>query len=128
MQIQAVGTELVQCVRIAEMIRRHGEQFLERVFTSNEIAHCCEQADSTSMFARRWAAKQAVFKALSCQNRGVRWTDIEIVPEQGGQHAVHLHRVAQQLASEQSVKKMHLSLGGCRTQAIAHVILCGPIP
>ncbi|MEM6978056.1 MAG: holo-ACP synthase [Planctomycetota bacterium] len=122
-QIVAVGTELVQCVRIAEMIRRHGEQFLERVFTMEEIELCTDHSDSTTLFARRWAAKQAIFKALRCRNRGVRWTDIEVVPQSDGGFHVQLHHMADAIARERNVQTCHLDMGGCRTQAIALVVL-----
>lgn len=123
MRIVAVGTELVQCVRIAQMIRRHGEQFLERVFTAEEIRQCVEHTDSTGLFARRWAAKQAVFKALRCHRRGVRWTDIEVSHPPGRGHQVRLHHNAQQIAEEAQIDEIHVSVGGCRTQAIAYVVL-----
>ncbi|SMP72363.1 holo-[acyl-carrier-protein] synthase [Neorhodopirellula lusitana] len=123
MAIVAVGTEIVQCVRISQMIQQHGEQFLERVYTPGEIDHCAQLPDATGHFARRWAAKQAVFKALHCSRRGVSWTDIEIQSRPGEGHAISLSGAAERIAEEAGVDTIHLSLGGCRTQAIAYVIL-----
>jgi len=110
------------------MIARHGEQFLERVFTAEEIDHCSQRPDATGLFARRWAAKQAIFKALRCHQRGVLWTDIEIVSDPGQPPRVRLHAVASVLAADAAVDTVHLSLGGCRTQAIAHVVLWSDDP
>lgn len=124
MAIIAVGTEIVQCARIAQMIQQHGEQFLERVFTAAEIDHCAQRPDATGHFSRRWAAKQAVFKALRCHRRGVSWTEIEIQTRPHEGPSVQLHGIASELAEEVGVTAIHLSLGGCRTQAIAHVIFC----
>lgn len=124
MAIVAVGTELVQCARISQMIARHGEQFLERVFTTSEIVYCSQRPDSTGCFSRRWAAKQAVFKALRCHHRGIRWTDIEIVNVAGQVPHIQLHGAAEQLADDEAIDSIHLSLGGCRTQAIAYVVFC----
>jgi holo-[acyl-carrier protein] synthase len=106
------------------MIQQHGEQFLERVFTAAEIDHCAQRPDATGHFSRRWAAKQAVFKALRCHRRGVSWTEIEIetLPNEGP--SITLHGIAAQLAEEAEIDAIHLSLGGCRTQAIAYVVLC----
>ncbi|TWU01883.1 holo-ACP synthase [Neorhodopirellula pilleata] len=123
MAIVAVGTEIVQCARIGQMIQQHGEQFLERVYTAAEIDHCAQLPDATGHFARRWAAKQAVFKALRCQRRGVSWTDIEIQTRPGERPTISLGGVASELADDAGVDTIHLSLGGCRTQAIAYVIL-----
>ena len=123
MAIVAVGTEIVQCARIGQMIQQHGEQFLERVYTAAEIDHCAQLPDATGHFARRWAAKQAVFKALRCHRRGVSWTEIEIQIRPGERPTIALDGVANQLAEDAGVDTIHLSLGGCRTQAIAYVIL-----
>lgn len=123
MAIIAVGTEIVQCARIAQMIQQHGEQFLERVYTPAEIDYCAQVADATGHFARRWAAKQAVFKALQCNQVGVSWTDIEIVLRAGHRPSISLSGKAIDLAEDAGVDTIHLSLGGCRAQAIAYVIL-----
>jgi len=123
MAIVAVGTEIVQCARIGQMIQQHGEQFLERVYTAAEIDLCAQLPEATGHFARRWAAKQAVFKALRCQRRGVSWTDIEIQTRPGERPTISLDGVANELAEDAGVDTIHLSLGGCRTQAIAYVIL-----
>mgnify|MGYP001823994787 CR=1 FL=1 len=56
MSIFAVGTEIVETVRIAKMIETHGEQFLERVYTADEIEYCVQTADAPQHFATRWAA------------------------------------------------------------------------
>ena len=71
MAILGVGTEIVECVRIAKMIETHGEQFLERVYTANEIEYCVRSAISSRHFATRWAAKEAAMKAMRCRNQGV---------------------------------------------------------
>jgi len=123
MAIVAIGTELVQCARIAQMIQQHGEQFLERVFTPAEIDHCAQLPDATSHYSRRWAAKQAVFKALHCHRQGVRWTEIEIQNRPGNGPAISLTGNAHERAVDAGVDTIHLSLGGCRTQAIAYVVL-----
>ncbi len=123
MGIVAVGTEIVQCARIAQMIQQHGEQFLERVYTPSEIDHCAQLPDATSHFARRWAAKQAVYKALHCHRKGVHWTDIEILSRPTCGPVISLSGTAQERAEDAGVDIIYLSLGGCRTQAIAYVIL-----
>lgn len=122
MPIVATGTEIVETVRIAKMIETHGEQFLERVYTADEIEHCVHTADAPGHFATRWAAKEAVMKALRCRKRGVRWNEIEVIVRPGVGHEILLTGNALQCANENEIDQLHLSLSACRTHAIAHVI------
>ncbi len=122
MQILGTGTEIVECVRIAKMIEAHGEQFLERVYTADEIGYCITAANATQHFAKRWAAKEATFKAMRCRNQGVRWTEIEVVvhPREGAM--IHLSGSAASWASQVGIERLHASLGACRTHATAYVL------
>ncbi|MEL6110917.1 MAG: holo-ACP synthase [Planctomycetota bacterium] len=122
--IFSVGTEIVETVRIAKMIETHGEQFLERVYTPDEIEYCVQSADAPQHFATRWAAKEATMKALRCRRRGVRWNEIEIVVRPGG-HEVVLSGNASQCAADRDIEQLHLSLSACRTHAVAHVVAEG---
>ncbi|MGB7346752.1 MAG: holo-ACP synthase [Pirellulaceae bacterium] len=122
MAVIGIGTEIVECVRIAKMIETHGEQFLERVYTADEIEHCILKANSSRHFATRWAAKEAAMKALQCRHQGIRWTDIEIVTSLAESPRVVLAGSALLFAQQCGVEKLHLSLGACRTHATAYVI------
>ena len=122
MAIFAVGTEIVETVRIAKMIETHGEQFLERVYTPDEIEYCVQTADAPQHFATRWAAKEAIMKALRCRRRGVRWNEIEIVVRPGVGHDVILTGTASQCAADRDIENLHLSVSACRTHAVAHVV------
>ena len=64
MNVIGIGTDIVECLRIAKMIDRHGELFISRVYTKNEIRYCQSRKQSTQHFAGRWAAKEAILKAL----------------------------------------------------------------
>ena len=64
MRVVGIGTDIVECLRIAQMIERHGELFLTRVYTSREIEYCSARKAATQHYAGRWAAKEAVLKAL----------------------------------------------------------------
>lgn len=122
MTILGIGTEIVECVRIAKMIEAHGEQFLERVYTASEIEYCLRTAHANQHFAKRWAAKEAAMKAMRCRNQGVRWTDIEIIVAPGEGPVIVLGGMASILAEEAGIEKLHISFGGCRTHATAYVI------
>ncbi len=122
MAILGIGTEIVECVRIAKMIEAHGEQFLERVYTANEIEYCIRTANANQHFAKRWAAKEAAMKAMRCRNQGVRWTDIEIVVNFGEGPSVVLGGAASTWAEQVGIERLHVSFGACRTHATAYVL------
>ena len=122
MTILGTGTEIVECVRISKMLETHGEQFLERVYTANEIECCLHTANTTQHFAKRWAAKEAAMKAMRCRNQGVRWTDIEIVVTPGEGPSIALSGAAAIWADQIGIERLHVSLGTCRTHATAYVL------
>ncbi|MEM1068322.1 MAG: holo-ACP synthase [Planctomycetota bacterium] len=122
MAIIGTGTEIVECVRIAKMIEAHGEQFLERVYTGNEIEYCLRSINSNQHFATRWAAKEAAMKAMRCRNQGVRWNDIEVVVLSGEGPTLALGGAAAIWADQIGIEKLHVSLGACRTHATAYVL------
>ena len=56
MNILGIGTDITECLRIAQMIERHGELFIERVYTAHEIQYCSNRKQATQHYAGRWAA------------------------------------------------------------------------
>ena len=58
--VLGIGTDIVECLRIAQMIERHGELFINRVYTPHEVQYCQSRKQATQHFAGRWAAKTAV--------------------------------------------------------------------
>ena len=92
--ILGIGVDVIAPTRIAESIARHGERFLERTFTAAEIAYCRDRKRADEHFAARWAAKEAVAKALGTGfDRDVGWKDIEVVKEDSGAVSVVLARL-----------------------------------
>lgn len=122
MAILGIGTEIVECVRIAKMVETHGEQFLERVYTADEVEYCIRTASANQHFAKRWAAKEAAMKAMRCRNQGVRWTDIEIMLSPSEGPLIALAGAASMWAESIGIERLHLSFGACRTHATAYVI------
>ncbi len=85
MTVIGIGTDIVECLRIAQMIERHGELFLTRVYTLREIEYCSSRKAATQHYAGRWAAKEAILKALGTGwSRGIRWWDVEIRNDAAG--------------------------------------------
>lgn len=123
MRIIGIGTDITECLRIARMIERHGELFVDRVYTPEEIHYCQNRKQATQHFTGRWAAKEAVLKALGTGwVRGIGWRDIEIRSETSGKPAVLLHGGAKDVARRLGVTQILLSISHCRTHATAYAV------
>lgn len=121
--IVGLGTDIVEIVRIGRMIERHGEQFINRVYTAEEVKHCQRRKHSYEHFAGRWAAKEAVMKALGTGFiRGVGFRDIEVLPRKSGQPVVELHGGAREVAERQEIDDILITISHCRTYATATAI------
>jgi holo-[acyl-carrier-protein] synthase len=78
--VVGIGTDIIECDRIGGMLQKHGDEFLQRVFTPREIAYCGDRKMSQLHYAGRWAAKEAILKVLGTGwAKGIQWTDVEIV-------------------------------------------------
>ena len=108
------------------MIDRHGELFISRVFTPEEIRYCQSRKQATQHFAGRWAAKEAVLKALGTGwRRGISWRDIEIRIRSGGRPVVAVRGDLRKVVEQLGVAKILLSISHCRTHATAYAIAIG---
>jgi len=124
--IIGIGVDIVEPARIAGMIERHGERFLQRTFTPGEIAYSSGRKRAVEHFAARWAAKEAVAKALGTGiSRRVHWKDIEVIKEGTGAPTVKLHGGVASIAGELGVRHVHLSLSHIESLAVAMVIIEG---
>lgn len=123
MDILGIGTEIIECLRIGRMIEQHGERFLTRVYTEREIRDCHVRKRAIEHFAVRWAAKEAVLKAIGTGiGRQFGFTDIEINMEDSGKPRVLLTGPLHELAERQGIGKFLLSMAHCRAYAMAHVL------
>ncbi len=118
----AVGTDLVEIARIATLVEQYGERFTWRVFTERELADCAGRAES---LAARWAAKEAVAKALGTGIGPVAFREIEVVRVSAGQPALRLHGAAAQLAAGRGLAQWALSLAHDGGLALAFVVAVG---
>src|SRR4051794_20244201 len=93
--IIGIGSDLIDITRVAKVIERHGDRFLDRIFTDAERARAARRANSEKMvvatYAKRFAAKEACSKALGTGiRRGVWWRDMGVVNLPGGRPTMHL--------------------------------------
>ena len=105
------GIDLVDCPRIEEMIQRHGEKFLDRVFTPAEQAYAGNGKGRTEKLAGRFACKEAVLKLIGTGWRGkIAWTDIEIVNDPFGKPVVNLSGEVEKIAGEKKIGQISISI------------------
>jgi holo-[acyl-carrier protein] synthase len=122
--IIAIGTDAIEVERIARAVDhpQWGERFRQRIFTTGEIAYCLKRARYAESFAARFAAKEAVMKALGTgYGRGVWWRDIEVVRDRG-RPGIVLYNGALARAEAIGATRWHLSLTHTAGQALAHVV------
>lgn len=126
MNVIGIGTDIIECLRIAQMIERHGELFLMRVFTPHEIEYCSARKAATQHYAGRFAAKEAVLKALGTGwTRGIGWQDIEVRNEFGGRPRIALAGGAREVCEQLGIAQMLISISHCRTHATAYALALG---
>lgn len=122
-----IGVDIVEVRRIAQAVDRWGGRFLRRVFTSAEITYC---GDRMTSLAARWAAKEAVSKALGTGWAPQRphaagwidWTEIEIVRQESGEPGIILHGKALARAQVLGLSSWSLSLSHTGDYAVAMVL------
>jgi holo-[acyl-carrier protein] synthase len=121
-----IGTDITECLRIARMIERHGELFIERVYTSEEIKYCQSRKQATQHFTGRWAAKEAILKALGTGwRRGISWRDMEIRNEPGGKPVVAIRGGVKDVIEQLGITDILVTISHCRTHATATAIAVG---
>lgn len=113
------GVDAIEIERIKATLDRFGERFLRRVFTEREAARYGKRP---AELAARFAAKEAVMKALGTGVRGIRWRDIEVVSNRRGKPIVVLHETAARRARLLGFRHIGISLTHSRTDAIAMVV------
>ncbi len=116
------GVDLIEIARIAAAVDEHGERFLRRTFTPAEVDSCGGRVES---LAARFAAKEAVAKALGTGIRDFSFLDIEVIKGKLGQPQVQLHGGAKTLADSLGLDHWSISLSHDKTHAIAQVVAWG---
>ena len=116
--MQYVGVDIIEITRIEKLIHRWGETFLQRIFTPAEL----KLYNNTSSLAVRFAAKEAILKALGACDKGISWQEIEILAEVNGKPFVNLVGKAKLQADESAIYKFNVSLSHSKEYAVAFVI------
>lgn len=113
------GVDLIEVDRLEKAIERHGERFLKRIFTEQELA---QLKDNLPSLAARWAAKEAVAKALATGIGDVSWQEIEILRGPSREPVLNLYGAALRLAEERGIQNWSVSLSHTEGHALAMVV------
>ena len=123
MGIIAHGIDLVDFPRIEDMVARHGERFLDRVFTAEEQKYAQANKNGIEKLAGRFAAKEAVLKLVGTGWRGkIAWTDIEVVNTETGQPEVRLTGEVKKIADKLGITQISVSITHTANFAIASAV------
>ena len=123
MNVLGIGTDIVETLRIAQMIERHGELFVGRVYTPVEIEYCRSRRMATQHFAGRWAAKEAVLKALGTGwTEGIAWTEVEVLRLASGEPRLLVTGRAAEVAAARGIGRWLVSMSHSGTHAIGSAI------
>ena len=113
------GVDIIEISRIRRVAERYGRRFFRRIYTERELAYCRSRAPQ---LASRFAAKEAVMKALGTGIRGVRWRDIEVVRTRGLAPTIQLHGTALARARRLGIEHLAVSLTHAQEYAAAFVV------
>ena len=123
--IIGIGADLIEVSRVARAYERFGERFLERLFTAEERRYCMARADYACALAGRFAAKEAVVKALSpTAPAGLAYSDVAVRAD-GNRPRVELGGMAAALAAERGVGEVMVTISHEKGYAIAFAIALG---
>lgn len=118
----AVGTDIIEIARIQRSLNDFGERFLKRVYTEREREWYGSRVDE---LAARFAAKEATSKALGTGIIGIRWREMEVLPNRRGKPVLILHGRAAERARQLGLTDFSISLTHSRTDAMAFIVATG---
>ena len=122
--ILGIGTDIVEVARMATMLDEHGNSFIKKIFTKDERKESETRKNKTQYFAGRWAAKEALSKALGC-GLGAQcgWKDISILNTGNGKPELTLTGSALRTSQKLGVSSIHLSISHEKHYACASVVI-----
>lgn len=118
--VKGIGTDIIEITRIAQSIERHGHHFLSRLFSQKEQDYCLKYKNPAPHFAGRFAAKEAIAKALGTGfGESLSWHDIEILGDEHGKPTVHFSPEAKQKFHNPNIL---VSISHCTSHATATAV------
>ena len=126
MQPVGIGIDIIDISRVRAVIERHGDRFSRRIWTGAELAESTTRDDPLPYLAGRFAAKEAVLKALGTGlSGGIRWVDVEILRGDRGAPFVRLEGEAERQAARLGISRIFVSISHSEAQAAAQAVGVG---
>ncbi len=126
MNVVSHGIDIVECHRIADLLSKHPDRFLDRVLTPKERERADKLHSPIPHISGRFAAKEAILKVLGTGWRGgIAWTDIEITNDEMGAPLVELSGMCSQIADDRGIVRILLSISHTDTVATASALGLG---
>ncbi len=123
MAIIGLGTQVMECARVRQLLDEHADAFLKQVYTDREVRFCNGKKQTTEQYTALWAAKEAVFRALGTTwKRGMSWTDVEVVSDNGGPPHAVVSGATRELMAARGVNHVLLTMAFCRSFATATAV------
>ncbi len=126
MTILGIGVDIVEISRLNAAIQRQGQPFLERCFCAAEQAYCQSHREPARFYAARFAAKEAVAKALGTGiGAQLTWRDIEVLRAEEGAPSIQLHGTGAETAKRLGVQSVLISISHSEHYAVANAVAVG---
>jgi holo-[acyl-carrier protein] synthase len=120
--ILRTGVDLIEIDRVGEVVGRHGRRYLERIYTPAELT---QSLNNTEYLAGRFAAKEAVAKALGTGIGDVAWQEIEVLGDEQNAPVLRLYGAAQERATEMGLTEWSVTISHSMSHAVAFAVAIG---
>src|SRR5258708_396324 len=121
--IVGLGVDLIEIDRVKKAHLKHGQRFIDRLFTPLEAKYCLRKKDPYPSLAGRFAAKEAVIKAFGHGFGGRwKWIHVEVIRELSGKPTLKLRGIMEKLRAQRHISRMHLTIAHSKRDATATVI------
>ena len=121
--IVGLGVDLIEIERVKQAHLKHGQRFIDRLFTPAEASYCLKKKDPYPSLAGRLAAKEATIKAFGHGFGGRwKWVHIEVVRERSGRPTLKLKGIMEKLREERKIDNIHLTIAHSKRDATAVVL------
>lgn len=123
--VVSIGTDIVAVARIGEVLRRHPESFPRRILHDDELARFNALGNPVAYLAKRFAAKEAISKALRCGIGVVGWRDLKVLNDEAGAPVATLSGAARERLQLLGGRTVHISLADERDYVVAFAVIDG---
>ena len=118
-----IGIDIIPISKVEDLLSKY-KAYITRVYTEREISYCSQKKNAHQHFAVRFAAKEAVLKALGLgMCKGIEWTDVETLITYSGKPRICLHGKVEEIACKRKIEEIKISLSHCEDYAIAQALV-----